>query len=377
MRLHNILEKNINEKNLIQKNNKNKIDNLSTKGTTLEGKNINDFSNRNNLISYLNNNNSSFFENFDLLEYINSGSSGHVYKGLYKGQIKRQVAIKFLINNKRKEKQEEKENIKKESKNNQEIAISKKLHHKNITEIYAYFKTENIDYSVLEYGKYGDIEFFLKKLLKRNALSETSLNYLGKQILDGLQYIHRCKVAHLDIKPSNILIDSNLNCKITDFSVSCPYSSFNPEDLVKFPVVGTRKFMAPEILSKEHMKIKETEKIDIYSFGVSLYYLFYGEYPYKLREVKGKDYNDILNKIKDEELTFNEKIKISNLFKDFFEKTLEKDYKKRLSIKQALEHPWIKGSQIIFDEKENTYCQESFLIRLITDNIPKFNEYIR
>jgi polo-like kinase 1 len=377
MRLHNILEKNINEKNLIQKNNKNKIDNLSTKGTTLEGKNINDFSNRNNLISYLNNNNSSFFENFDLLEYINSGSSGHVYKGLYKGQIKRQVAIKFLINNKRKEKQEEKENIKKESKNNQEIAISKKLHHKNITEIYAYFKTENIDYSVLEYGKYGDIEFFLKKLLKRNALSETSLNYLGKQILDGLQYIHRCKVAHLDIKPSNILIDSNLNCKITDFSVSCPYSSFNPEDLVKFPVVGTRKFMAPEILSKEHMKIKETEKIDIYSFGVSLYYLFYGEYPYKLREVKGKDYNDILNKIKDEELTFPEKRKISNLFKDFFEKTLEKDYKKRLSIKQALEHPWIKGSQIIFDEKENTYCQESFLIRLITDNIPKFNEYIR
>ena len=377
MRLHNILEKNINEKNLIQKNNKNKIDNLSTKGTTLEGKNINDFSNRNNLISYLNNNNSSFFENFDLLEYINSGSSGHVYKGLYKGQIKRQVAIKFLINNKRKEKQEEKENIKKESKNNQEIAISKKLHHKNITEIYAYFKTENIDYSVLEYGKYGDIEFFLKKLLKRNALSETSLNYLGKQILDRLQYIHRCKVSHLDIKPSNILIDSNLNCKITDFSVSCPYSSFNPEDLVKFPVVGTRKFMAPEILSKEHMKIKETEKIDIYSFGVSLYYLFYGEYPYKLKEVKGKDYNDILNKIKDEELTFPEKRKISNLFKDFFEKILEKDYKKRLSIKQALDHPWIKGSQIIFDEKENTYCQESFLIRLITDNIPKFNEYIR
>ena len=135
--------------------------------------------------------------------------------------------------------------------------------------------------------------------------------------------------------------------------------------------------MAPEILSKEHMKIKETEKIDIYSFGVSLYYLFYGEYPYKLKEVKGKDYNNILNKIKDEELTFPEKRKISNLFKDFFEKTLEKDYKKRLSIKQALDHPWIKGSQIIFDEKENTYCQESFLIRLITDNIPKFNEYIR
>ena len=380
MKIDKILEpKNYN--NVIQKCKfQNNINNFSTKETTL-GTNIKniDYSNKNNFISFLNNNNSSFFELFDLDEYINNGSAGYVYSGIYKGAIKKKVAIKFLINNKRKEKEKEKENIKKEkSKTIQEIAISKKLHNKNIIEIYAFFKNENLNYSVLEYAKYGDLENFLKKLLKRNVLSETFLDYFGKQILDGLKYIHRCKTVHLDIKTANILIDNNLDCKITDFSVSCPYSQFNPEDTVRFPLVGTGKFIAPEILSKAQMKIKEAEKIDIYSFGVTLFYLFYGQYPYNLNDMKGKNYEEILNRIKNEQLTFPKDRQISKLFEDFLKKILEKDYSKRLTINEALNHPWIKeGSQIIFDEKENIYCLENFLIKLITDNIQKFNDFIR
>ena len=208
-------------------------------------------------------------------------------------------------------------------------------------------------------------------------LSETSLNYFGKQILEALQYLHRCKIIHMDIKPGNILIDLNLNAKLTDFSVSCSFSSFHNEDLVNYPFVGTGKFMAPEIISKINMKIKDSEKIDIFSLGVSLYYLFYGDFPYKLKNVKNKDYEGILNNIKQEELKFPDNRKISELFKDFLTKMLEKDYTKRLSIRQALAHPWMLGSQIIFDEKEKIYSHENFLIKLITDNIPKFNEYIK
>ena len=47
-----------------------------------------------------------------------------------------------------------------------------------------------------------------------------------------------------------------------------------------------------------------------------------------------------------------------------------------MNINQALNHPWMKGVNIIFDEKENISCQENFMIRLIKDNIPRFNEYI-
>ena len=371
----NIENNNVGKKVIIQEK---EISNLITKESiSLLTYNENDFTNKDYLTSYINNKYPSFFETFDLLGYINKGSSGVVYRGIYKGKNKKQVAIKFLMNEKIKKKRDEKKDLNPQNENHShEISLAKKLHNKNITEIYGYYKNENMNFSVLEFGKHGDMEYFLKRLLRRNTLPEAALNYFGKQILDGLDYIHRCKIAHMDIKPGNILINSNLEVKITDFSVSCSYLMFNPNDIVKFPLAGTGRFIAPEIISNSHIKIKESEKIDIYSFGVTLFYLFYGEYPYNLKEVKSKDYNEILQNIKKEELMFPTKRTISKMFKDFLTKVLEKDYTKRITIKQALNHPWIKGSKILFDEKENIDCQENFLIRLITENIPKFKDYI-
>ena len=316
-----------------------------------------------------------FFENFELSEYIASGSSGNVFKGIYK-QNKKQVAIKVLKNRYNKEKKDKEKII---SRIKQEMDISSKLHNINIMETYAYInKNENCNFCVLEYGKNGDLENFMRHLLKRMIISETAVNYFGKQILEGLEYLHkRCKIVHMDIKPGNILIDAGLSAKIADFSVSCSYAHFEPENLVKFPFVGTGKFMPPEIIEKANMKIKESEKIDIYSLGVTLYCLFYGMYPYKLHEVKGKDYDKILEKIKNEKLEFPEGRKISSLFKDFLVKTLEKDYSKRINLREALNHPWIKASKAIFDEKENLGCLENFLIKLITDGIANFNELIK
>ena len=330
-----------------------------------------DYSNRDKFLSFINSKNPAFFENFDLLEYINSGSTGCVYSGIFKGKNKKSVAIKFFISKKHKYKYNEKINN-----NIHEINLSRKLHHKNVTEMFGYYQSPEINYSILEYGKYGDIEFFLRNLLKKHFFSETILNYFSFQILESLQYIHKCKIAHMDIKPGNILINSNLEAKITDFSISCSYAKFQQNDIVKFPCVGTGRFMSPEILSKETIAIKDCDKIDLYSFGVTLYYLFYADFPYKLREIQCKDYKEFSKNIKNEELIFPEKRKISNLFKDFLVSILEKNLTKRININQALNHPWIQATKIIYDEKENTSCQESFMIRLITDNIPKFNDFV-
>ena len=58
-------------------------------------------------------------------------------------------------------------------------------------------------------------------------------------------------------------------------------------------------------------------------------------------------------------------------------KLLEKDYRKRYNVKEALNDPWIKGWEIINVEKENTVILDNFIIKLISDGIPKYNEYLK
>ena len=351
--------------------NTNNIENQNETYNSNNGKDY--YSNINNMCSFLKTNKPKFFEDFELIEFINNGSVGYVYRGNVK-KSKKSIAIKFIMNDNKKDKKDKKD--KKEF--FQEFEINRKLHNPHINEMYTLTKINNDSYFlILEDGKYGDLNNLLKNLLKRKSLTESSLDYFGTQILKGLEHMHKCKILHLDIKPGNILIDSNLNAKLTDFSVSCSYAPFNPGDEARIPFAGTSKFMSPEILSRKNIKIRDCEKIDVYSFGVCLYYLFFGEFPYNLSQVKSKDYPEIIRKIEEEKLEFPKDSEASELLKDFLSKTLEKDISKRINIRQALNHPWIQGSSIIFDEKENVCNQENFLIKLITDNIPKFNEYIK
>ena len=326
------------------------------------------FSNKDYLVNYLRKNYPSFGEEFELTNFISTGGTGVVYSGqLKKRKNAQKLAIKFKYSKRQNRDKDE----------FQEIGILKKLHHKNITNIYAFAKVGTLmHYCVLDLGKHGDLEKFMKTLLKRKVLSETILCYFAKQILEALEYMHKCKIIHNDIKQGNIVVDANLDIKITDFSVSCTYANFEPDDCVEFPFMGTSKYICPEILGHVKMAVKEACKIDLYSFGVTLYELAFGKYPYKLNEIENKKYDDILNNIKQEKLEFPKDKKISTLFKDFLSHLLDKNYQTRYDIQQALNHPWIKGAKIINDEKENIYYLESFLINAITDNIPKFNDYI-
>ena len=359
-------ESSFNNKVVVQRNNSQYDDN----STTASNNDKDFYNNIENIKEYLNINYPKFDDTFELTKFLGSGSTGKVFEGRLKNQKNKQkLALKFVI--------EENRNKKKDTQS-QEVSILKKLHHKNIGEIYAYINIkENDNFSVLELGKNGDLETFQKTLLKRKILSETTICYFTKQILESLDYIHKCKIIHMDLKQGNILVDSNLNIKLADFSVSCSYQDFDPDDLVKFPYVGTSKYMSPEIIERSHMKIRDAYKIDIYSLGVLLYNLAFGIFPYKLKDIKSKDYNNILNNIKKEKLEFPKEKKISELFKDFLRGLLEKDYMKRFNIKQAINHPWVKGANIINDEKENSFCHENFLINLLTDSIPKYNQYLR
>lgn len=101
----------------------------------------------------------------------------------------------------------------------------------------------------------------------------------AKQICAGLEYAHRKKIAHLDLKPLNILVCRTTDeCKIADFGCckNLVTESMSPTTPTKTSLTGTYSYRAPELLRGE----PATEKADIYSLGICLWQLVTRKRPY-------------------------------------------------------------------------------------------------
>ena len=134
--------------------------------------------------------------------------------------------------------------------------------------------------------------------------------------------------------------------------------------------------MSPEILGDKEIFPIECNKIDIFSFRI-LYNLSYAEYPYNMTFKDKKNFKDIKRKIEKNGLVFPKKFKkFSPYFTRFLSCLLEKDITKRISINDALKDHWIKGADLVFQEKEKINDLEKFLINIVTDNIRSFNYYL-
>ena len=295
-------------------------------------------------------------ESLELKELIGYGGESHVYKSLIKN-VKRPVTLKVIYNDK------------KHYKNSKEIEIANKLKNKNVIKFFGMknIKNENFncDCIVMEYSKFGNIRQFQRNFIKRNNMSESTLSYFASLILKGLKYCHMSKIVHYDIKPQNIIIDEALNLKLIDFSISINYKDKNK---IKLPNQGTNHYKAPEVLNSEIIDTKDLEKVDLYSLGSMLFNLAFEVYP---DEFTSEELEEKLNNLNEENNS-----NYSKYFFDFIKQLLQKDINKRINIDQALKHYWIKGAEILLDEKEKMSNANIFLSYLIFDFFPNFNEHI-
>ena len=314
-----------------------------------------------------------FYEKFELLEFKKCGSAGSVLKAQTK--IKAQnskakpkiVALKFLFNGK--------EGKAKKEINHQEIIAHGSLKHKNIPQIYGYYKIGDNSCIAMEYSHYGDLENFKKKVIKRAPLSESLICYILGGLAEAVYYIHtHNKIIHMDIKQQNIVIDDYLNVKLTDYSISINYRNLKN---ISLPMIGTCYYMSPEVLKKETIPANYASKIDVYSIGVLLYLLAFCDYPFKLKEVDNKNYAQILKNIQQYDLEFPTDMENSKPFLNLLRNCLNKDIKKRYDIYQLMNDPFVKGYQIILNEKEKLYNAGKFVIDLMVDNILNFNQYLK
>ena len=151
-----------------------------------------------------------------------------------------------------------------------EYAIGMSLYHPNILPSYDFNHYEGALYIVMPYCSFGSIDKLCGKI------PEQTLWRIIKDIASGLEYLHNYRIMHLDIKPANILLDSQGRYVISDFGLSHRATSLI-HSYDKAKTIGGAAYMSPERFGSI---IKIDTYSDIWSFGVSIYELVTGKLPF-------------------------------------------------------------------------------------------------
>ena len=241
---------------------------------------------------------------------------------------------------------------------NTEIEVLKRVRN-NIfcTKIYDTFQTDTHILIVMEFV----CEDLLNFIRKREKLSEKISKMIIKQIIIGLKQIHKLNIIHRDIKLDNLLLDFSNTIKICDFGVS---KILNSSDDVMHDHCGTPAYIAPEVFGSIGYC---GFGCDIWSLGVTLYYMLGGEQPFK-----GKNLEEMKTNISTKNYQ-----KIENISKeanDLLDKIFTVNPDERITLDGILKHSWLKDvdikerSKIKFFSKSKKYLLGKYNICYLNNN---------
>ena len=227
-------------------------------------------------------------DDLTLLQCLGKGSYGEVFLTSKQGKSELFATKKMLRS------YADQPQVSKYLKN--EIAILKELNHKNVVKLEDVKITQNHYYLVMEYCNGGALSDCLKKYKKMygTPFPEEIVQYLMRQIIDAIRYIHNKKIIHRDLKLDNILVHfnseqdkNNLNMmraiiKIIDFGFATHIGSLQ----LCYTTLGSPINMDPNILKKmtdkqrgkdDGKKVGYDQKADIWSLGTICYEMLIGK----------------------------------------------------------------------------------------------------
>eukprot|EP00826_Nyctotherus_ovalis_P004908 TRINITY_DN1108_c0_g1_i4.p1 TRINITY_DN1108_c0_g1~~TRINITY_DN1108_c0_g1_i4.p1 ORF type:complete len:484 (+),score=164.29 TRINITY_DN1108_c0_g1_i4:98-1549(+) len=202
----------------------------------------------------------------------------------------------------------------------QEMAILKKLDHRNIVKFFDYFQSAKHLHVVMEMVKGQSLRDYVKSTPTKKLDEENAIKIL-KEIGLAIEYCHSNGVLHRDIKLDNILIDKEGRVKVIDFGFSVDVGSQKLKTHC-----GTLSYMSPELVAKKEYL---GAPADMWALGVVFYAMLFGKYPFS-----GKSDSELIAKIKEDNLKVGDEVsqRTQTLVRKFFE--LDPD--KRLTAKELL-----------------------------------------
>ena len=253
------------------------------------------------------------FDSFELIEEIGEGGFGVVYKVQKKddGKI---FAMKS-------------QNKKLLDRNNKlmyavrECKIMKDLNHPFVVNLYFAFQNRNYLYLVIDYCSGGDLAQLIKDQCRLDE--KTARFYLAETLL-SLEYLHSKGIVYRDLKPSNILLDSDGHIKMTDFGLAKEnVNALNPA----MSMAGTLAYLAPETLNQKGT----TAASDIYGLGPLLYEMMTGN-----RIFEGEDAMKVINNLQNVKLAFPDYMPFKA--RQLIEAVMNRQPDRRPTIKQLKRH---------------------------------------
>lgn len=193
-------------------------------------------------------------DNFSDRNKLGQGGFGAVYKGTLSGG--QEIAVKRLAAGSAQGMGELKN----------ELVLAAKLQHKNLVRILGVCVEESEKLLIYEFVPNGSLNVFIFDSVKRKQLQWGVRRKIIDGIARGLLYLHeesQLKIIHRDLKSSNILLDAEMNPKISDFGLARLFDLEQTQGTTR-RIVGTFGYMAPEYAMRGHFSIK----CDVYSFGV-------------------------------------------------------------------------------------------------------------
>ncbi|KAM0996435.1 hypothetical protein ACFX2C_006443 [Malus domestica] len=235
------------------------------------------------------------------------------------------------------------------------------LDHPFLPALYASFQTKTHVCLITDYYPGGEL-FVLLDRQPTKVLKEDSARFYVAEVVVALEYLHCQGIIYRDLKPENVLLQSNGHVSLTDFDLSC-LTSCKPQLLLPSikekkkqrksqqnmifmaepmrasnSFVGTEEYIAPEIITGAG----HTSAVDWWALGILLYEMLYGYTPFR-GKTRQRTFANILHK----DLKFPGSISASLQSKQLMYRLLHRDPKNRLGSQEGADeikrHPFFKG----------------------------------